>query len=250
MEDEFISPKNIDIYKSEINNIYNTLCDEINNYQFENIEDLNHPNLSIKAQDLERAEINTMKITLLNYFKYCLSRSLLYELNPNLLTEVPEDHQPTETQLLGGQNPKDIFFLNLSNMKLSTIFIYPSLTNLTHLVLSYNKIVTIQNLDAFIHLTSLDLSHNEIYSIGNGLAKLIGMESFDISHNNLESVQDLKVLEHNNNLVDLKIFLNPVTENKTIYNQILKVLPKLVLIDNKKVRYEKKKFQKEEKIFF
>lgn len=32
MEDEFISPKNIDIYKSEINNIYNTLCDEINNY--------------------------------------------------------------------------------------------------------------------------------------------------------------------------------------------------------------------------
>lgn len=92
MEDEFISPKNIDIYKSEINNIYNTLCDEINNYQFENIEDLNHPNLSIKAQDLERAEINTMKITLLNYFKYCLSRSLLYELNPNLLTEVPEDH--------------------------------------------------------------------------------------------------------------------------------------------------------------
>ena len=31
-EDEFISPKNLSIYKSEINNIYNTLCDEINTY--------------------------------------------------------------------------------------------------------------------------------------------------------------------------------------------------------------------------
>jgi Leucine-rich repeat (LRR) protein len=103
-------------------------------------------------------------------------------------------------------------------MKLSTIFIYPSLTNLTHLVLSYNKIFLIQNLESFVHLTSLDLSHNEIQSIGNGLSKLTGLESFDISHNNLESVQDLKVLEHNSNLIDLKIFLNPVTENKTIYS--------------------------------
>lgn len=31
-EDEFISPKNLDIYKTELNQIYNTLCDEINNY--------------------------------------------------------------------------------------------------------------------------------------------------------------------------------------------------------------------------
>jgi len=31
-DDEFISPKNIQLYKSELNNIYNTLCEEINNY--------------------------------------------------------------------------------------------------------------------------------------------------------------------------------------------------------------------------
>ena len=43
--------------------------------------------MEIKAQDLDRADISLMKITLLNYFKYCLSRSTLYELNPNLLKE-------------------------------------------------------------------------------------------------------------------------------------------------------------------
>lgn len=91
-EDEFISPKNFHIYKAELSNIYNTLCDEISNYQFENIEDTKHPNLEIKAQDLDRADISLIKITLLNYFKYCLSRSFLYELNPNLLQEaLPQD---------------------------------------------------------------------------------------------------------------------------------------------------------------
>lgn len=49
IEDEFISPQNINTYKSEIVNIYNTLCEEVNNYQFENIEDLKHPNLEVKA---------------------------------------------------------------------------------------------------------------------------------------------------------------------------------------------------------
>ena len=70
VEDEFISPKNISIYKTELNNIYNTLCEEINNYQFENIEDNKHPNLEIKAQDLDRADVSPMKVQLLNYFKY------------------------------------------------------------------------------------------------------------------------------------------------------------------------------------
>lgn len=36
---------------------------------------------------MDRAEVSTIKVTLLNYFKYCLSRSTLYELNPNLLTD-------------------------------------------------------------------------------------------------------------------------------------------------------------------
>ena len=95
-DDEFISPKNIQLYKSELNNIYNTLCEEINNYQFENIEDLKHPNLEIKAQDLDRADVQPLKILMLNYFKYCLSRSTLYELNPNLLNDADQVEQFTE----------------------------------------------------------------------------------------------------------------------------------------------------------
>lgn len=36
-EDEFISPQNINVYRDEMNNIYNTLCEDVNNYQFENL---------------------------------------------------------------------------------------------------------------------------------------------------------------------------------------------------------------------
>lgn len=84
-DDEFISPQNISLYREQISNIYNTLADDINNYQFENLEDC--PTYELKASDLERADINVLKPTLVNYFKYCLSRSNFYELNPNLVTE-------------------------------------------------------------------------------------------------------------------------------------------------------------------
>lgn len=86
--DEFISPKNISTYSKDINEIYNQLVQEVNNYQFENIEEDGHPNLEIQAIDLDRIDIGSIKIMLANYFKYCFSRSdSYYELNPNSLQQ-------------------------------------------------------------------------------------------------------------------------------------------------------------------
>ena len=44
-DDEFISPKNIATFEKDLNNIYNTLVDEVSSYQFESIDEKNNPNL-------------------------------------------------------------------------------------------------------------------------------------------------------------------------------------------------------------
>lgn len=44
-DDEFISAKNITTYERDINNIYNTLVEEISGYIFESVEEKNNPNL-------------------------------------------------------------------------------------------------------------------------------------------------------------------------------------------------------------
>ncbi len=70
-------------YREDIPNIYNALADDVNNYQFENFEE--YPNLELKSVDIDRSEISSLKPMLINFFKYCLSRSNYYELNPNLV---------------------------------------------------------------------------------------------------------------------------------------------------------------------
>lgn len=44
-DDEFISAKNVTTFHKDINNIYNTLVEEISSYQFESIDEKNNPNL-------------------------------------------------------------------------------------------------------------------------------------------------------------------------------------------------------------
>ena len=77
-DDEFISAKNIATYQKDINNIYNALVEEISSYQFESIDEKNNANLEIQANELDRFDLGSIKILLVNYFKYCLSRSSLY----------------------------------------------------------------------------------------------------------------------------------------------------------------------------
>lgn len=82
-EDDFITPGNTEQYKDLFNLKYNELAEDINTYQFENLEE--YPTYELKSQDLDRAECSSLKPLLINYYKYCLSRSTLYELNPNLV---------------------------------------------------------------------------------------------------------------------------------------------------------------------
>ena len=81
-DDDFISPKNIGTFQKDINNIYNALVEEISTYQFESVDDRNNTNLEVQANELDRFDLGILKVNLINYFKYCLSRSTAYyELN-------------------------------------------------------------------------------------------------------------------------------------------------------------------------
>lgn len=147
-DDEFISPQNINTYREEINNIYDTLCEDVNNYQFENLGKQRsfhiyldeYPNYDLKSIDLDRSDIPSLKPLLINYFKFCLSRSNYYELNDNLISESPLD--PVEAAKSG------IKFLNISNCTLTSLALIPFNQSLTILILSYNKLNAITHLDS------------------------------------------------------------------------------------------------------
>lgn len=140
-DDEFISPKNITTYEKDLNNIYNTLVDEVSSYQFESIDEKNNPNLEIQAIDLDRFDIGTLKVMLINYFKYCLSRSnLYYELNENLLFEGSEEF---DIKKLNIEDPSALQFANLSNLKIKSLSLITSFTNLEVLVISYNRLTSL-----------------------------------------------------------------------------------------------------------
>lgn len=70
---------------------------------------------------MDRFDLGTLKVGLVNYFKYCLSRSTLYYgLNENLLKE------DFDINKLTIENPSILKFANLSNCKIKTLtFIAP-----------------------------------------------------------------------------------------------------------------------------
>jgi hypothetical protein len=203
-DDEFISPQNFPLYREEISNIYNSLADDVNNYQFENFEE--YQNLELKSSDLDRSEITSLKDRLVNFFKYCLSRSNYYELNPNLVRQ----DKPKPQDFTG-------VFANLSNCQISDLAEVKLKPTLLTLVLSYNKIASLEPLAAYPQLQRLDLSHNEISYLA-GLDRLQQLETLDLTHNNLCDISQLQVLKHNALLTDLKVvflLLRPMRYSST-----------------------------------
>ena len=112
--------------------------EEISSYQFESIEERNNPNLEIQAGDLDRFDIGSLKVMLINYFKYCLSRSnLYYELNENLMFEGTEEF---DIKKLNIEDPSVLQFANLSNLKIKNLCFIDTFKNLEVLVISYNQL--------------------------------------------------------------------------------------------------------------
>lgn len=107
-EDEFISPQNIEQHKPTLNSTYDALTEEANNYQFANIDE--YQNYDIKAIDLERSDVSALKPQLINFLKYSLSRSIFYQLNPNLSSDEKIDVH----KAIANSNT----YLNLSNCEI------------------------------------------------------------------------------------------------------------------------------------
>ena len=75
-DQEFITPSNINIYNEKINEIFDNLSYQISetneNDTYKHINDKAH-HVEIKAIDLDRADLSTMKTMIINYFKFSLS---------------------------------------------------------------------------------------------------------------------------------------------------------------------------------
>ena len=223
-DDEFISAKNIKTYEKDVNNIYNTLVEEISGYQFESIEEKNNPNLEIQANDLDRFDIGTLKVMLINYFKYCLSRSnLYYELNENLLFENSEDF---DIKKLSIEDPSILQFANLSNLKIKNLAFIPTFTNLEVPVISYNHLTNLVELENLVNLKKLDASHNKVTTLA-GLSAL-KLEHLDISHNLISSEDSLNILQLcSATLKEVNVMFNPFEDEHNAKIKLAKIVPNL-----------------------
>lgn len=182
------------------------LVEQISGYQFESIEQKNTINLQIQALDLDRIDIGSLKVMLINYFKYCLSRSsLYYELNQNLLLEAVDQF---DVKKLGIQDVSAVKFLNLSNLNIKSLAFLSGFTNLEVLIVSYNHLTHLVELETLKNLKKLDASHNKITTLA-GLSAL-RLQHLDLSHNSLSSEETLNILQLGaDSLKQINLLFNP-----------------------------------------
>lgn len=161
---------------------------------------------------------------LVNYFKYCLSRSsLYYELNENLMFEGKDDF---DIKKLNIEDPSILQYANLSNLKIKNLSFISTFKNIEVLVLSYNSLASLEELEDLNSIKKLDVSHNKIASL-SGLSSL-PLEHLDLSHNALNSHDSLGILELcRGTLKEVNVLFNPFEDERKAMISLAKILPKL-----------------------
>lgn len=99
------------------------------------------------------------------------------------------------------------------------------------------KVTTVgQSLFRFSRLKQLDLSRNSLSSL-SGLENLKMLEKLNLYYNNISSLEELKKLQHNRQLQDVDLRLNPVTRSEPDYRlYLIQLLPNLQKLDDRCVR--------------
>ncbi|GAB1600066.1 centrosomal protein of 72 kDa-like [Argonauta hians] len=93
-----------------------------------------------------------------------------------------------------------------------------------------------KSLRKFSRLKVLDLSRNTLTSL-SGLDHLQLLEKLNLYYNNISSIEELKPLKKNQNLLELDLRLNPVTRNDPDYRlYLIHLLPNLQKLDDRCIR--------------
>lgn len=166
---------------------------------------------------------------LVNYFKYCLSRSsLYYDLNENLLFEGKDDF---DIKKLNIEDPSILQYANLSNLKIKNLSFITTFKNIETLVLSFNSLSSLSELEDLTSVKKLDVSHNKITSLA-GLSSL-PLEHLDLSHNALSSHESLGILELcKGTLKEVNVLFNPFEEDRKAVLMLARILPKLIWLNH------------------
>jgi Leucine-rich repeat (LRR) protein len=167
-----------------------------------------------------------VKTPVINFLKYCLSKTDLYKLNPNL----QQEHDQVVD--LSALDIKGCRYINLSNMKLKNIQNLGICEGLTTLVLSYNGI---RGLGGYFPATlaKLDLSHNHLTDLG-GLPPLPLLTYLDLSHNELAATEGLKEVVCMGVLQELNLKFNPLSTAKysTVLQEVAALVPSLKTLND------------------
>lgn len=185
--------------------------------------------MEIQANELDRFDLGTLKLLLVNYFKYCSSRSnLYYELNENLMFEGKEEF---DIKKLNIEDPSVLQFANLSNLKIKSLPFISTFKNIEVLVLSFNALTSLSELEDLSSVKKLDVSHNKIASL-SGLSSL-PLEHLNISHNMLVSHESLNILELcKGTLAEVNILFNPFDDERRAFLLLARSLPKLLWLNH------------------
>lgn len=224
-KDEFVNGWNFEKVKGGFNDQFESLCRSIS----EKSKDakLMESDISdgiLTVGELERCELDHLKIPSFNYLRYCLERE--------------DKNSMFQTSELSKMNKTTTKILNLRSLSLDHID--PGLKNwgaVVFLDLSNNKIKKIEHLGGMARLRGLNIANNLIEKICgvNGLQEL---ENLNLSRNRILNFNEIQTLFENKSLKNLNVQLNPcfiqIKENK-IFSMILKVLPNLEVINNKEL---------------
>ena len=224
-KDVFVNGWNFEKLKGGFNDEFESLCRSVS----EKSKDakLMESKISegiLTVGELERCELDHLKIPSFNYLRYCLEK----EDKNNIL-------QASDLSKLNKATAK---IINLRGLSLDHIDV--GLKNwgaVVFLDLSDNKIKIIENLGAMGRLRGLNLSNNMIEKVG-GLNGLQELENLNLSRNRILDFNEFQTLFENKALMHLNVQSNPcflqIKENK-VFSMILKVLPNMEVINNKEV---------------
>jgi len=112
--------------------------------------------------------------------------------------------------------------------------------------LSDNAIIKLEGFPLLKRLTTLLLSNNYIRTVGDGLGNsLPNLEYLILTNNRIADLSDLDSLEELNNIRILSLFKNPVVIKKHYRLYLINKLPKLQILDFRKISPKEREDAKE-----
>ena len=154
--------------------------------------------INLRAEDLDKADLNHLKPDIINFFKMCITRPPLNDsvfdklsfqrekikvLSHNYMSKVDAEYKEAKTLNYFGQSIQNVLFTE-------------ELNKVTKLVLSFNQLTSLKPIEFCPNLEELDVSYNHLTHV-QGLRGLKSLQKLKLHHNSIFSAKDIHELKEN-----------------------------------------------------